>query len=518
MSIPRTASLPPALLLLLAGCGQNYREPSLSAPPQVPAQASVRDTLKVHMRSGELFILASWRVSESRDTLFGTGSRYDVWRAPTHVDSARIATSDVALLEATTRRTAVTLGTFGMGVMTTLGATVSAICLMDPKGCFGSCPTFYVEGADTSRVHAEGFSSSVARILEDRDVDALDVNPGGRELAIRMRNEALETHLVRRVSLLAARRPSDGRVFASGDSLFYTATRMVPPSRCQAPEGDCRAVLAKRDTRERLSFTDSSDLATRETIDLSFDAGFKRPGVVITARNSLVSTFLFYQTLAWFGRNAGTALAAMETGTRAQAEAKFGMAQLLGGIEVQAKRDGDWVTVGSYHEHGPIASDTKVFLLPHAAQPGPIEIRLRAARGNWRIDQVAVAEIGDTVRPSRIHATTVERLGRRDDAAGRSLRDSSDHLVTVPGDEYRLVFELPGGDHELFLESEGYYYEWMRGEWLAEENPALAAAVVMNPAWGLRHLARPYKSREATMEKLFWASRFNARNSDAPNR
>lgn len=306
-----------------------------------------------------------------------------------------------------------------------------------------------------------------------------------------------------------------GRVFAASDSTFYAATAITPPTRCSAPDGDCRALFAERDGRERLSLTDSTDLSARETIDLRFEGAFRRPGIVITARNSLVSTFIFYQTLAYFGRSAGHALASMERGSRAQAEAQFGMAHRLGGVEVQVRRGADWVTVGTYEEHGPIASDTKVIPLPIEAIRGAVELRLSAARGNWRIDRVALAELGARVQPVRIFASTVERYGRSHEAARRSLRDSSDHLVTLPGDEYRMVFELPRGDQELFLESEGYYYEWMRNEWLADENPAIAAALVLDPAWGLRHLARPYKSREATMEQLFWASRFNVRSNDA---
>lgn len=504
-----------AALLFLLGCGQGYYQPALLQPSDTPAQTG-RAPIKVHMRSGELFVLDSWRMSEARDELTGRGWRHDTWRTQARIDSVRIATADIALIEVNSRRDAFSFGTVGMGVMTTFGAIISAVCLSDPKGCFGSCPTFYVEGADTSRVHAEGFSSSVARVLEARDVDALDVDPTGRRLAIRMRNEAQETHMVRRVALLTALKPPGGRVFAAGDSSFYAATSIAPPSACTAPDGDCRAQLSARDGRERLSLADSADLAARETIHLRFDGDFRRPGVVLTARNSLVSTFIFYQTLAYFGTTAGAALAQMERGTRAQAEAQFGMAHLLGGIEVQIRRGEEWATVGAFQEHGPIASDTKVIPLPLDAVEGSIEVRLKAARGNWRIDRVALASLGDIVRPARISPTAVERFGRADASALRSLSDSSDHLVTLPGDEYRIVFELPGGDHELFLESEGYYYEWMRKEWLADENPALAAALVLDPAWGLRHLAKPYKSREGTMEQQFWTSRFNVRSNNAP--
>ena len=59
-----------------------------------------------------------------------------------------------------------------------------------------------------------------------------------------------------------------------------------------------------------------------------------------------------------------------------------------------------------------------------------------------------------------------------------------------------------------FLESRGYYYEWMRSEWLAEEDAAMAGLVVARPEEALRRLAPQYKRQEADMEGSFWASRF----------
>ncbi len=81
--------------------------------------------------------------------------------------------------------------------------------------------------------------------------------------------------------------------------------------------------------------------------------------------------------------------------------------------------------------------------------------------------------------------------------------------MTLPGDEHTFVFRLP--DHpdrwELFLESRGYYLEWMRSEWLPEENPARAAMMLLEPARALRELAPEFKRLEPHMERLFWGSR-----------
>jgi hypothetical protein len=138
------------------------------------------------------------------------------------------------------------------------------------------------------------------------------------------------------------------------------------------------------------------------------------------------------------------------------------------------------------------------------------------AKGAWRIDWVALATLSPPVSPIRIEPTRVEHDGVSDARARALLRDGDGHLVTQPGDEYRMTFELPAPAEsmELFLESEGYYYEWIRGEWLAQENAANAFLAFTAPRETLRRLAAPYAAREVQMERRFWSSRF-ARRSHA---
>jgi hypothetical protein len=110
----------------------------------------------------------------------------------------------------------------------------------------------------------------------------------------------------------------------------------------------------------------------------------------------------------------------------------------------------------------------------------------------------------------RLAPTRVERGGQTDSAALRALVDTSKSLVTLPGDTYDLGYQLPPHPerYELFLESRGYYLEWMRREWLAEENLALAAQIFLDPASAVRALAPAFKRREPELERLFWNSRY----------
>jgi len=83
-------------------------------------------------------------------------------------------------------------------------------------------------------------------------------------------------------------------------------------------------------------------------------------------------------------------------------------------------------------------------------------------------------------------------------------------MLTLPGDEVIFTYRLPEGPerYELFLESRGYYLEWMRKEWLAEESMLRAAALFLDPEDTLRRLAPQFKAEEARLDDLFWKSRY----------
>jgi hypothetical protein len=511
----RAAAAILALALLASACSIGVREPRLHEPSAPPAATEERSALKVHLKSGELLVLTGWKVAAGGGRLAGEGQAYTVAREkkgePHRHD---VALADVALLETSSPET---VSSTGLGLIVTTTVVLGGItgyCTVNPKGCFGSCPTFYVEspdGLEPERPQAEGFSEAIARVLEARDLDALEVTrPGETDVAIVMRNEALETHAVRRVRLLAAERPPGGLVVAGPDDRLHAARALLSPDECRAPEGDCRAALFSTDGNDRASWADERDLATREALELSFPAGRGPRGVVIAARQTLLSTFLFYQTMAHVGRHAGEFLAALERGGPEAGRRALGMARVLGGIDVEvAEGDAPWRAIGSFDEAGPIAGDRRV--LPfEGTGAGPLRVRLRLARGHWRLDSVAVAELGEPLVPVRLEPFSVERDGYRDDAAKARLRQGERHLVTRPGDAYRLVFRLPRSERplDLFLESEGFYYEWMRAEWLSDEDPTMAALALASPGDALRRLAPAYKAQEGRLEEAFWASRF----------
>ena len=498
-------------LAVLHGCGPTIAKPQLHPVENADLLGVKPRALKVHMLTGELVVLESWRLTTDRLALQGTGTRYTVAREPRDSGRLSVLVAEVALLETNDRERVSSLATAGLSALTVFWGTLSVICGIDPKACFGSCPTFYLED-DQGHPRAEGFSSSIARALEARDLDALgEVHPRRGHLSILMKNEALETHAVRRVRLLAIEKPAGARVFATAAGQFRAVTSLAAPTECRGPEGDCADPLARDDDRERKSASDASDLATREELELFFPAAPASGGLVIRARQSLLTTFLFYQTMAYAGKGAGAWLAALERGGPEQAAQMTGMARVLGGIEVDtAEAGGPWSRVGSFDEAGPIAGDTQTVALGDRARPGPLRVRLRMAKGHWRIGWVALGALGPPLRAHVIEPAAVEHGGRQDERALHTLREGRSHLITLPGQEYRLTFAMPGGatTTELFLESEGYYYEWMREEWMREEDAAMVALIANRPDEALRRLAGPFKAHEARAEEAFWGSRY----------
>lgn len=458
--------------------------------------------LKAHMKNGDVFVFERWQIDEARRAITGRGEHHGPDRSLVAKSTFTIRFDDVALYETNTIVTSP--GVAALAVISGLSAVVTIACLSNPKACFGSCPTFYATADGGGPVlQAEGFSEAIAPSLEQRDVDALWRTTGrAGPLTVRMTNEAYETHVVKEANVLAVPRPPGGRVLSTGDR-FYAASSLQPPTACTAPEGSCLETLGALDQRERLSLADEHDLATRETVELGFPAVRGRVGIVLGARQGMMTTFLLYQGLAYLGTQATGWLATLER-DHASLAAGRALKHLIGGIEVQVLRDGVWETVGSVEEVGPLATDVHLVLLP-AGTTGD-RIRLRMPKGAWRIDSVAIAQITGEVTPRRLAPRAIRgELGPY--GPGREPARAFP-IVTMPGDRYDFAYDLPAGEHELFLETRGYYLEWMRREWLHEENPVSALRMLLDPAGTLRALAPAYKRVEPEIENLFWRSRY----------
>lgn len=512
MRLQRVGPVLMACLLLTpaAGCGVRGLRRMAVTPHELAAVPRRNTTLKAHLHDGSMLVFSGWRLDEQSRIVSGQARRLD-WNRDTGPDVEQsVALDSVALFESD--ELTIPGPMVAITVMTAIHAGLTGFCVSYPKACFGSCPTFYAWDGERQALMAEGFSASVAPALEASDLDALDrARPRGDRLTLTLTNEALETHVVRFADVLVAPRPAGGRVLASADGVMWSTTDWRTPDAAVGGEGDCRVLLAARDLSERTSLADSTDLAARETIELRFDHLRGGPlGLAITARQSLLSTYIFYQTLAWMGRSAGNWLASLgRTDANALARVKA-PATLLGGIEVQVEQHGEWVSAGAFKETGPLASDTRLIALPNVSE-GPLHVRLSLTRGLWRVDQVALVAVGERVEPVRLKPARVLRHGVPDASALACLIGQAGPLVTQPGDTLSIEYVLPpaaGDAPELFLHSRGYYLEWMREGWIAEENPERLARLFLAPSASLREMAPEFKRLEPGMESAFWGSRY----------
>jgi len=507
----------PLFLILATGCSKTVWQANFIQPAEYHRIDPSVPFLKCHTDRGEVLVLSEWQVDEAKQSIVGKGIRYDSGRKAVERGPLTVPMAEVRLVETNEPRSVTKGHIVTLGVMTGVSLAVTAACLANPKACFGSCPTFYAaDGSGELALQAEGFSASVARSLEATDVDALfTARPTGRDFQILMTNDALETHAVRSVRLLAVRQPDGGRVFHGGDR-FYSARSVHSPLACRSERGECLPAVVSVDDREYHSPADPENLAAREVIDLTFPAVAGPKGLVIAGRNTLLNTFLFYQVLAYMGLRADDWLIGLDQGGREAREFASGMGRVMGNVEVSVLTAvGRWVAIAAFEEVGPIAREVQLIPIPEkvAAElpEGVLRVRLTLARGNWKIDHVGLAEIDGEAAPVPIQVSRVTREGIADSDALDRLLDPDLYLITYPGDAYNLHFDLPEERLELFLETRGYYYEWMRREWLAEEDQMKAADALTDPVSALCRLAPAYKKIEGRMEEYFWRSRVGRR-------
>jgi len=466
--------------------------------------------IKLHRSDGGVYVLQKWIVDEQNKLITGTGTLYDHNREISEQGYLKVPFNELILIETNVLEPSLMTETLGM--MTIVSGALTVYCITNPKACFGSCPTFYAWDGNKMSLQAEGFSSSIARVLEEKDIDALhSLKPSTRNLEIKVTNEALETHSIRYVNLLAAKKNRDGKIFHTSEDDFYEITRLTPPTDCSSESSDCLEKLTSFNDSEYFSETDSSDLAVKETLELTFDsAPDGKLGLVLGFRQTLLTTYLIYQSLAYMGSKYGDWLAALESDKTNIKDFTSKPYSLLGDLEIYAlDQNQNWKKCGSIDENGPIARNLELVSLIDSYSY-PLKIQIRMTRGMWRIDYAAIGKIVDKVEPIRLFPTEVAKENMCDEKAKMLLIDTSKFLVTYPGDSYSLFYQLPEDymSYDYFIETKGYYYEWMRDAWLKEESQENLFSFLFDPRTHLKKIAPEYKKLEPTMDKIFWESKY----------
>jgi hypothetical protein len=470
--------------------------------------------IKTHMYDGTVYIMHGWKLNKHDNLLTGYGKHLDINRrlieereagrsGQTVSSCFTVPVDDIALIETNDPGPSIA---GGLAVVTGVTAGFAVYCLINPKACFGSCPTFYAFNGDSLVLMAEGFSESVTPSLEDRDIDMLYHAVPNETMNLRLTNEALETHVIRNANLLIAEKNEDQRVFATSGGSFLLTHDIVSPEDCKISGISCLDKVLYPDGVDYFSETDPGDLNTKEELLLNFrNPGPGNKGLIIGKRQTLLTTYLMYQGLSYMGNSVSYWMAEIERGNLIPETTIF---DLLGSIEIYIKtRDGEWVYEGEVHETGPIATDFNIVPLT-TVNGEDLELKLVMNKGLWRINYLALASVIGEVEPVVIGPHAVKKIKGAEEQPLDKLLDENDYLVTYPGDIYDISYDLPFINAELFLDSRGYYLEWIRDEWVEEQSLRNFRLMVRNPERYLRIAAKKFKEIEPLMEETFWNSRY----------
>jgi hypothetical protein len=484
------------------------------------ANALLRDStqryLKAHLHSGELIIFSpQWAMDTVERCVRGTGTRYDLDRTSLGEWTQTLPWDSVALFETNLPITSRDKGyTAALVTVAVIDAMVTALCATNPKACFGSCPTFYFPGdSGVHQARAEGFSSAIYPALQYADVDQLgrwEHTCSGPLLY--MKNEALETHVVDRLWLHAFPVVPGEEVRADPQDRFHRCATPVACAQARYRGQDVRSALLRDDGVEWTSLADAHDIRSTGTLELGFTpaGGVARPGLALTFRQTLLTTFLLYTALGYMGDEVSDHLARMERDATLRRRAGAPL-NALQDIRVEAWVDGDWEEVATVRETGPIARNRIVVPLPedlgHARE---VRLRLHLTPGMYRLDHAGLVDLLGPAEGEVLLPTTLT------DHAGCPVRglDALQHrdaakLCALPGDVHAITFQPTMGNAatwQLFLGADGYYLEWMRPEWMEHTDPKRLRAMLLGNDGEWQALTREFKGMEATMEAVFWNS------------
>ena len=501
-----------ALLLFLSGC-TIWQHPTLTRKAHTDLDlASTEQLLHAHEEvtlqgyyadGSSVLFQPDWRIIND-STIYGSVSFLNALGKPStqSYETRELSIEGIELWRTSRRLNSKERAVFGGTIlMASVDIGIGIACLINPKTCFGSCPTFYQNEDDHLFLSdAEGFTNAILPTLEHRDIDALPkvMMPG--EERITMKNEALETHNINEVVLMAVPKKPGSEVMHTVDDRFL---RVVPgPAVRVSLDGELLEQMSERDGVEWFELANSQDLAAKRQLQITFDADQdKQYGIKLVYRQSLMSTFLFYGTLEMMGGDYGRRMAIMNhSDAQKHWLLEGGIMQHLGPIEIKNARG---ATLGAFEETGPIAMNTQ--LLPLDAVDGALTLEL--TQGLWRIDALEIVEITEEVQPTQHRVTRVVRdqIDRPEEVS--QLRDTEEHLVSMPGDSRALHFEPISAPSHVFLASKGFYLEWTRTEWNDPGRPKELRSMLLRPRQYLRDQAPIYKAYEAEMEAKFWDAR-----------
>jgi hypothetical protein len=344
--------------------------------------------LKAHLKNGDVCILSdSWKVDTTLNTVSGNGTIYNFNRAKVFEGAIAISIDSVAIFE--TNKKLLNTEADRIGALTLLAGVdviIGFICLVNPKACFGSCPTFYIDENDNFHyADAEGFSNAISPSMEYYDIDALSIiSVAQNTFSITMKNEALETHCVNDVKLLAYPLKKGERVYHIPTNEFYLCENQYLLTQANGDEGDITTLLKNEDRLERFSYADEFNLSSKEEIFLTFEdvEHADKLGLILHFRQTLMTTYFIYIALGYMGDEVGDIFAEIETNNEIKEKLNGGIKKELGDIDIYLwnEHENEWEFQNGFYETGPIAINRQFTPLKNSSN-SKVKLKLVMTKG-----------------------------------------------------------------------------------------------------------------------------------------
>jgi len=508
----RRLLLVPALAagLVLTSCVFVTTSPRPVVRPGFGLRQAVNVPAKAHLIDGAVVIFPSGIELDSSRVYArpgSTGLRYPLGFTGMPGPVSSVLLDSVGFLEQYNRRFDVPSCLLSLPAVATGAAAGLAVLLV---AIFGSCPTVYSWDGAKYVLEAEAFSYSVSRTTAAGDLDRLDeLHTDSGAVRLLLTNEALETHHINELSLLAVDHSADFEAFPTdaGRVLLFG----LPQAELRAVNRlgrDVTAEIASRD--DRWYATDSAltaqlpDSAVHDWLDLSvpIPQGSRKLVMALRYRNTLLNTALLYdvmladqgaRALDWQARDLNNPFYLWRFGNWYSRHFR---------IHVKVPRGNGMREVKLIRDTGPITWHLTAFELP--VTPGETaHFRLETIADNVHLDWVGASFQTAPCRPVPVGCREIEQ-------SGEALPDllplfaATDHreLVTGPGESYTLTFDAPpatGEKRTWFVKTHGWYSEWLRGHDLGREPVALDLSDA-----SVRRAGATWLRKKADMERRFY--------------
>lgn len=467
----------------MSGCYRTYESVKLNIDT-LPSSQTFTDQFKVYLKNDNILIYKNG-FTRNDNALIGYYEAYNYDGTILKVDSIISLDSISAITQYTETTSGGMYFASAMNLIFGVPLTFMAVyCLACPKCCFGSCPTIYVPSDNEYILEAELFSKCISRHLEDNDLDMIKYDiPSDGIIKLKITNEALETHYINKFNLIAVKHSSDSKVFQTIDDSITVIKELIPANDATSSSGKNIAEILKSDDEiyfrsEEGKILELRDKPVKDFIEITSDVkpGKDKVKMLIKYRNTLLTTTLLYDVVI-----GSQGINALDWTKKMNNDYTYAMQfkavyDLFSGISIQCYENNHWIETGKFQDAGPINWKYSVAEIP-VSDDGKIQVRLNFVPDNFMIDYIAfdTTESENNFSIEKLNPFLITDYNKqiRNEISDFISSDDNHYLITNPGDSYLLTYKIQKPSKEkvsLFIESKGYYNEWIRGNWINNQN------------------------------------------------